>query len=252
MNEELLNELRIPLPMIRSLGVAGCTGRGICVAVVDSGVQDGHPHVGRVDHGVRIDMEESGSVRVILDRSDAVGHGTACAGVIRALAPACALASVRILDASLVASSEALVSAIVWATDEGGADVINLSLGTRNREIVPRLEDACRRARKKGAIIVAAAGNDRELDYPAGFPDVIGVTSSSNGRFSVSPASPPIFYAPPYPRPIPGRAVEDNFKGPSFATARITGLIALMAEAHDGIDSVSAMEMLSRSFRKLP
>ena len=126
-----------------ALGIKGCMGKGVVVVVVDSGVTDGHPHVGRLVRGVRLDEGDDGSVRVAEDRSDSTGHGTACSGVIRAMAPDCAIASVKILDSRLLASSALLCRAIEWAAGECGADVLNLSLGPRPGASVDALRSAC-------------------------------------------------------------------------------------------------------------
>ncbi len=245
-NGDSLKELGISKSLLRSLGAEGSTGRGVRVVVVDSGILSDHPHVGRLARGVRIDRLTAGEFRIEEDHTDSIGHGTACAGVIRLIAPACEIASVKILDANLLSSSDVLVRAIRWAVEEGEADVINLSLGTRNEKAVPSLRSVCADAGSRGAMVVAAAANDREIDYPAVFPDVIGVTSSASDVICASRDEPFIFYAPPYPRSIPHRHREDNFKGPSFAAARITGIVALMLESDGQLKSMEAMAILSQ------
>jgi subtilisin family serine protease len=224
-------ELGIPTVLIRSLGIEACTGKGTRVVIVDSGIADGHPHVGRLEQGVRLERDDFGGIRLIDDRTDTIGHGTACTGVVRAIAPESRITSVKILDDQLKSSSDLLVEAIEWAIGDGRADVINLSLGTENREAVQPLQAACGRARDADVIIVAAARDDRRVDYPANLPYVIGVTTSSNGLLYSADHPSIDFYAPSYPRTIPGRAREDNFQGPSFSAARITGIVALMIEA---------------------
>ena len=251
-NKDLLEELGVPLSLVKALGIEDCTGRGVRVAVIDSGIMDGHPHVGFREQGVRIDEEEVGGFSVRDDLTDTVGHGTACAGVIRSIAPECGITSVKILDVHLMSSSEILGQAICWAIMEGKADVINLSLGTRNEEAIQPLRGVCDKAKITGTVIVAAACDDKETDYPAAFADVIGVTSSKNGGFYVSHETPISFYAPSYPRSIPGHRKEEHFRGPSFAAARITGLVTLMVEVNQKMDVYAAVGMLSRSLRPLP
>jgi subtilisin family serine protease len=250
-DQDLPGELDIPTALIRALGIEGITGRGVRVAVVDSGISDGHPHVGHLEKGVRIDQVDGGGMEVVEDLTDNLGHGTACAGVIRSIAPECDLISIKILDEHLLASSCVLIRAIRWVMEEGGCDLINLSLGTRNRKAVPELRDVCLEALGMGLIIVAAAGDDRRSDYPASFPGVVGVTSSDGQEVGVSSGMPPTFYASPYPRTIPGRRREENFTGPSFASARITGLIARMIEIDRNLDSWRIMGVLSRAIRSV-
>lgn len=237
--------------MAAALGVQGRTGKGVVVVVVDSGVTDGHPHVGRLVRGVRLDEGDDGAVRVAEDRSDSTGHGTACSGVIRAMAPDCGIASVKILDSRLLASSGLLCRAIAWAAEECGADVINLSLGTRREASVDALRSACAGARNAGALIVAAAAGIGGLDYPAAFAEVLGVAASPDDGFHAAEGAISLF-APPYPRSIPGRPRAENFRGPSFAAARVSGLVALLREARPGLDAPEAIALLRRVLPGLP
>jgi subtilisin family serine protease len=245
-------EFGLTAAVLAALGLERCTGAGVVVAVVDSGVTDGHPHVGRLVRGVRLDEEEGGGIRVEEDRTDASGHGTACSGVIRAIAPRCSIASVKILDSSLLAPSGLLCRAIVWAAGECGADVINLSLGTRREDSVEPLRAACGTAMEAGAMIVAAATDTRGSDYPAAFPDVLGVAASPDDSLYAASDLPVTLFAPPYPRSIPGRPREENFRGPSFAAARISGLLALFREARPLLTAREAMDRLHRALPALP
>ncbi|HID10919.1 MAG TPA: hypothetical protein EYP17_06425 [Candidatus Latescibacteria bacterium] len=116
------------------------TGKGVKVAIVDSGIDPSHPDVGEVAGGLRVRTDEGGKLLFDENWIDEVGHGTACAGIVRKKAPDVLLYSVRIFeDASLSAKGEVLVEAIRWCL-ENGMKVINLSLGTTRRELVPSLE----------------------------------------------------------------------------------------------------------------
>src|SRR5262245_37772227 len=101
------------------------TGRGVRVAVIDSGVHAEHPHVGAVAGGVAIDPDgrEHG------DYVDRIGHGTAVAAAIRDLAPDAAIYAVKIFDRTLATHVDQLVGAIDWSA-RAGMHVANLSLGT--------------------------------------------------------------------------------------------------------------------------
>src|SRR5512143_509035 len=77
------------------------TGRGVRLAVIDSGIEAGHPAVGgQVRGGVVVELDASTPSGVRIDAEpepfDVFGHGTACAGVIHALAPEAELYSVRV------------------------------------------------------------------------------------------------------------------------------------------------------------
>ena len=161
------------------------------IAIIDSGIHPGHPHVGPVAGGIAIVGE---------DLTDRLGHGTAVAGAIREKFPGAELYAVKIFHRRLSTTHENLLKALEWC-ESNAMDVINLS--------------------------VAAAKP---------LPDVTPVVVSPNGPIFVNEdVSCPreqyfyrdgIFYASPYPRPIPGVPVERNLQGISFAVANMTGFVA--------------------------
>ena len=125
---------RITLPeewpgeITREWAWGGATGAGARVCVLDSGIEAGHPLVGDVQQSVAISIEGE---EVIIEENDTegdlCGHGTACAGVIRSLAPECELVSVRVLGAGYTGSGAVLLEGLRWAIEQG-YDVINMSL----------------------------------------------------------------------------------------------------------------------------
>src|SRR5579871_6088190 len=94
-----------PLPYLEAISPewawGGSSGAGVKVAVIDSGIDAAHPAVGSVAGYVAIREGADGLIYDEAPHDDAYGHGTACAGIIRALAPACALYSVKVLGAAL-------------------------------------------------------------------------------------------------------------------------------------------------------
>src|ERR1700710_1919872 len=81
-----------PFPLggdAREWAWGSATGKGVRVAIVDSGIDGTHPAVGGVDRAVWVKLEDDGETTTILDddEGDLFGHGTACAGIIRSLAP---------------------------------------------------------------------------------------------------------------------------------------------------------------------
>jgi hypothetical protein len=176
------------------------------IAIVDSGIHAGHPHVGAVAGGVSL---------VGGDWTDRLGHGTAVAGAIREKAPGASLYAVRIFDRRLSAEIDAIVRALEWCRAEG-MDLVNLSLGTANEAHRERF------AQVLGDLtVVSVAGM-----LPGTMGGVIAVAADAEcprERFRYRDG---VFYASPYPRPIPGVPVERNLRGASFAVANMTGLVA--------------------------
>src|SRR3954469_3291205 len=127
------------------------SGRGVRVAIVDSGAHAARPHVGGVAGGLSIRDDGSTSPEFI----DRLGHGTAVAAAIREKAPDAELFAIKVFERSLATDLATLVrgidAAIAW-----GANLINLSLGTTAPHGRQELVAAVQRARAVGAFIVAA------------------------------------------------------------------------------------------------
>jgi len=113
------------------------TGRGVRVAIVDSGVHASHPHVGGIAGGIAID--DHGALHE--DIVDRLGHGTAIAAAIREKAADAELFAVKVFDRVLSTSIASLVDGIDWAAQHG-MHIVNLSLGTPRREHGPALAAA--------------------------------------------------------------------------------------------------------------
>jgi subtilisin family serine protease len=218
--------------------LAGATGRGIRIAVIDSGIAAGHPHVGALSLGVSLVGDD------LADTADRVGHGTAVAGAIREKAPGAELIPVRVLERDLATSARILARAIVWAA-ENGAQIVNLSLGTRNEAHVPLFEDALATAHAHGVLVVSSARHDDVAWYPGALEGCVGVVADASlprdGVHVVQDGDATRLAASPYPRPIPGVPVERNLSGVSFAVANATGLLALALEAGAPTSSVTAV-----------
>ena len=205
-----------------------CTGRGVRIALVDSGVHADHPHVGGVSGGVAIGPAGELSD----DYVDRLGHGTAVAAAIREKAPECELLTARVFDRTLMTTGKALVAAIEWSALQG-VQLINLSLGTSNQEHAPALAAAVAKAAEHGAIVVSAAPQEGAPWLPGGLSGVVAVDVDwdcprDECRVVSADARGIRLAASGYPRPIPGIPPERNFSGLSFAVANATGLLALM------------------------
>jgi subtilisin family serine protease len=206
------------------------TGRGVRIAVIDSGVHAAHPHVGHVAGGVAIDEDgrEHG------DYVDRLGHGTAVAAAIREKAPDAEIYAVKVFDRSLSTRVSALVAAIDWAARHG-VHLINLSLGTARAEHERALDAAVRGAAVRGAVIVAAAEDEGVRWLPGSLPGVIAVqldaTCPRDQYRAIGVNGTTVFRASGFPREIPGVPPERNLNGISFAVANMTGFAARAREA---------------------
>ena len=169
---------RLGLPGVtRAWAFGDGRGAGVRVAVIDSGIDAGHPLVGGVADAVAIgrDRDAPNGVRVIAGpHDDLYGHGTACAGIVRELAPAVELVSVRVLAANLRGSAIAFAQGLEWCLDHG-VHVVNLSLSTTNDDMAPSFFELVDRATQRGMTIVSAMNNERRRSIPSEFAGVLSV-----------------------------------------------------------------------------
>lgn len=161
------------------------TGGEVVVAVLDTGVDAGHPDLsGKVLPGYNV-FRNNG------DADDDNGHGTAVAGLIAAntdngtgiagLCWGCRILPVKVLSGNGSGNDASVSAGIRWAADNG-ARVINLSLGGSGESRT--LGEAVDYAISKGITVVAASGNEREqgnpVSYPAAYPNVLAVGATGN------------------------------------------------------------------------
>ena len=220
--------------------LAGLTGRGVRIAVIDSGVNANHPHVGGVAGGVAI----GGNGIVSSDYVDRLGHGTAVTAAIREKAPAAEIVVVKVFDRALATSITALVAAIDWAV-EARVQLVNLSLGTSNAVHEAALRDAVARAASRRVTIVSAREEDGVRWLPGALPDVLAVQvnwSVPRDAFRIATIDGgTVFLASGFAREIPGVPPERNLHGVSLAVANMTGFAALAAESLKGHATVAAI-----------
>jgi subtilisin family serine protease len=219
------------------------TGRGVRIAVVDSGIYAAHPHVGGISAGFGI-AEDGTRTDDFVDR---LGHGTAVAAAIREKAPDAELVAIKIFRRSLASDAPTLVSAIDAALD-AGADVINLSLGTANEAHRPALAAAVARARARHALIVAAPEDDGVRHWPGSLDGVVAVVADwklpREGYRVVVHGGRAAIAASAYPREIPGVPPERNLKGVSFAVANASAFVARAREASPGATADRVLDLL--------
>lgn len=228
----------------------GSKGEGVKVAVIDSGIEAAHEAVGgRVRGYVSITEGLDGLQYDESPHEDLFGHGTACAGIIRGLAPDCDLYSVRVLGARLSGRGSVFAAGIRWAIDNG-MNVCNLSLGTPRRDFYGVLHELADLAAFRNIILVTAANNMPIPSFPAFFASVVSVAAHD------SASNPSLFYYNPQP-PVdfgaPGIDVRVAWKdggwitatGNSFAAPHITGIVAQLLAKHPNLTIFQVKHILS-------
>ncbi len=219
----------------REWAIGGSRG-AVDVCIVDSGIEAGHPLVGHLASARAVARSEDGAVRIVEDDiGDVVGHGTACGGIVRSLAPDCRLHSVRVLGVGNTGAGDLILAGLRHAI-ESGHRVINLSLSTTKRRFAEELHALAADAYYKGTVIVASAHNLPVDSYPWRFSSVISVGSHER-------PDPLTWYANPDP-PVElfarGVAVDVAWlgggtlrcTGNSFAAPHVAGISALVLAKH--------------------
>ena len=228
-----------PHPVTREWAWGGSRGDGVRVCIVDSGVDGGHPLVGGLQKAV-VPGRDADEAAVILPDADgdASGHGTAAAGIIRSLAPACEISSVRVLGSGLVGAGADLLAGLRWAIEQGH-QVVNLSLSTTRRAFLEELHDLADQAYFQGTILVACAHNLRVESWPWRFASVVSVAGHEGDdplEFHHNPAPPVELFARAVDVEVAwlgGQTIRAT--GNSFAAPHIAGLCALILAKHPGL-----------------
>ena len=216
------------------------TGRGVRVAVVDSGIDTEHPDLkGKVRESVEAVSEDGKIVFQPSTSGDKAGHGTACAGIITSVAPDVELYSVKVLGPNASGSGDMFLVGLDYAIKQK-FQVINLSLGTTKRDYFAPIHDLLDRAYHAGCIIVAAANNLPYPSYPSIFSSSVVSVIKRNGG---NPFNFGYRYGQILELVAPGVEVKTTWPGGgyrqltgnSFACPHIVGVIALLLEAYPNL-----------------
>jgi subtilisin len=218
----------------REWAMEGSTG-DVDVCIVDSGIEPDHPLVGPVVSSVAV-VRDGDDISVVEDDTgDVCGHGTACAGIVRSIAPGCRLHSVRVLGAGATGAGDLILAGLRHAI-EAGHRVVNLSLSTTKRRFAEALHELADLAYFNRTVIVASAHNMPVDSYPWRFSSVISVGSHEE-------SDPLAWYANPSP-PVElfARGIDVDVAwtgggtlrctGNSFAAPHIAGVTALVLAKH--------------------
>lgn len=267
-----------------ALGRTLATGRGVTVAVVDSGVEDGNAHFagGAVASGRSFVPGASDPT----GRDDAYGHGTGVAGIIAArpvegsaligVAPEATILPVQVFVAEDQSSqtvsveqspsTSRMAQGIRYAA-QAGADVINVSMSTTAQDPDLRpLKAAVAFAVGRGAVVVASGGNqiyEGEPDgprYPAAYPGVVGVAASDGSDAVIDEAS---IAGPQIDLHAPGQAVLTTYLAAgdclvgqdqpysSYAAAFVSGAAAQLIERFPNASAEEIVYRLTASADRL-
>lgn len=238
---------------LRATGVleAGETGAGVTIAVLDTGLDTGHPDF--ADREVETRSFVAGE-----DVQDGQGHGTHVAGTAAGVAqpaqgrrygvaPGARLMVGKVLSNAGSGTDSDILAGMSWAIN-AGAQVISMSLGADAREVSTAYETVGRRALAAGALVVAAAGNNADraagnpgfVGIPANSPSIMAVAAVDSGLaiagFSaqatdvaggeINIAAPGVDVYSSWPMPKGNNTIS----GTSMATPHVAGLAALWAE----------------------
>jgi len=232
----------------------GITGKGVIVAVIDTGVDYTHPALkGKVVLPVKDAKPEDCTgwnfANKVSDPMDDQGHGTHVSGTIAGdgvgVAPGAKILGVKFLDKDGSGTLEDALSAIQYAID-CKVNVMSNSWGGGGK--MQSMQDLINAAHEKGMIFVAASGNsyrdnDSSPSYPASYDNVISVAATDNkdlkanfsnyGAKSVHVAAPGVnVYSL-----APGGKYA-SMSGTSMATPHVSGVVALMLEAKIPADQI--------------
>lgn len=226
----------LPAGIDRNWAWGGSSGAGVAVAVVDSGIDQEHELVGSVGRAAHVRFDSDGEPEVVEESlGDRAGHGTACAGIVRSIAPECDLWDICVLGPQARGNYAALVEGVAWAIEQG-CRVINLSLSSSKAQAAELLHAVADDAYFRGAVIVASAHNLEVRSYPWRFSSVVSVASHEGEdplEFLFNPEPPVELFAR-------GTNVEVAWTsgsrivaaGNSFATAHVSGVCALILAKH--------------------
>jgi subtilisin family serine protease len=221
-------------------------GRGVRVAVIDTGVDCAHPDLAAncVKGYNAFDKKKP--------PMDDQGHGTHVAGTIGAVAdgkgvvgvaPEVKIVPVKVLDKNGGGRLTTILKGLIWVGNND-IDVANMSLGSPMGTVFMRLAVAYAKAR--GATVIAAAGNSgKSVGYPAAYGNTIAVSASDSqdsiAKFS-SRGKEVDFIAPgvDVKSTLPGGRYG-RYSGTSMATPHVSGLAALaVAQGAKGFDAVKS------------
>ncbi|MEM9673608.1 MAG: S8 family serine peptidase [Bacteroidota bacterium] len=259
----------------------GFTGKGVNVAILDTGIYQKHP-----DFANRL-IEGKSFIQNEVWNLDGNGHGTHCAGT--ALGSQSAQGGMRygvaheantfigkVLSDAGSGSTSGIIDAIDWAIEKK-CKVISMSLGSRvgvGEPPSPIFEQVGRRALEKNCLLIAAAGNDsrrpntpRPVSSPANAESVMavaaidrqlnvasfsngGINAGDGGRIDIAAPGVDVFSA--FSENAPDGSLYASLHGTSMATPHVAGIAALYCEAFPSLSAAEIWLRLEKNAKQLP
>ncbi|MDQ4049338.1 MAG: S8 family serine peptidase [Actinomycetota bacterium] len=253
------------------------TGKGVGVAVLDTGMDLKHPDFAR--RSIKSESFIAGQTA-----QDGHGHGTHCIGTALGplqpgtlprygIAHAARIFAGKVLSNQGSGGDAGILNGILWAV-KNKCRVVSMSLGAPTRPgqtFSAVFETAAGRAMKAGTLIIAAAGNDSRrsqgmppapVSHPANCPSIMAVAAiddqlnvASFSNAGVNPSGGQIDIAGPgvrvrssWPKPT----LYNTINGTSMATPHVAGVAALLAEANPKATAAELWALLIRTARRLP
>ena len=222
-------------------------GAGVRVAVLDSGVDSELDDFKEGLTSYEIQMTGGAMDCVETKGVDELGHGTACAWIIRSLAPKAELHSIKILGGEARGTSAELAQGIKWSIDNG-MDVVNISAGVRGPRSKDVLSAEADRALYEGVTIVAAAHNHGLAAYPANLSSVLTVTydnfkDTRQFRYRTKEQVELEAHGIYVETPKPGGGTR-SYTGTSFACPHVTGFVAQLLSVYPDLQPFEIRALL--------
>lgn len=237
----------------------GITGKGIKVAVVDTGIDVNHPFLkGHIAGG----FTPFNRGTTPDDYQDHQGHGTHVAGIVRQVAPDAELLAVRVFPnddgKGEAATLDVVAAGIRWAIDNG-AKVINLSLGGGSAPASFR--KVFEYGASKGVVFAMASGNERSFDplIPAAYAGAVpglGFSVGATDKYgnmavfsNYTGDNPNMKQVSSHGSGVLSAALDEtgfvSMSGTSMASPQIAGLLALYKQAYPDMSNVELMKLIS-------
>ncbi|MCX5061045.1 MULTISPECIES: S8 family peptidase [unclassified Streptomyces] len=239
---------------------AGYDGKGVKIAVLDTGVDATHPDL-------KTQVIESKNFSAAADATDHFGHGTHVASIVagtgaksngkyKGVAPGAKILNGKVLDDSGFGDDSGIVAGMEWAAEQG-ADVVNLSLGAGDTPGVDPLEaEVNKLSEEKGILFAIAAGNSgpESVGSPGSAEDAltVGAVDVNDKLADFSSTGPTVdgTIKPDVTAPgvditaaaAPGSVIDEEvgekppgyltISGTSMATPHVAGAAALLKQQH--------------------